>query len=784
MRRSIVYLDNLPTEADLNDIFNIFGRYGAIEKVKFPKQYVDGDEEGYSTGIALVKFKKAETVAKCIDDQNPIIIDGNVIHVYDNPLTIKNKIGTSVFVFFSSIGETREKIVERLKVFSPISCQIYHPPQFNRLGMAIVQFRSIKDKDMAIQRENKNEAEGFLVRRPLYAFETLDFDDDDALPKLVVTPPSSLYENVVENDRWYDFEITYLNSKYRVNSFVASSFSKKIQSHLLNPPIVNPNSIASNVTLSGPFNLVVQSLMGHEIQINSNNVIFLLLCAKDFEMEQLTQACLQLVNDMSDDELVFHFTSDLCTYKLDYTKQVDYIVKNFDELHIAPSFKLLPLDVVVAVLEKVPEKTKDSLPFADWLLSYIGQDAEARARLISFIPFGKIDTASVRNILSRVGVNMNSLKDAIIRNIVIGSGPEASSRPTNVIKCPYEHGNQLRGIFSRIKELRGQPASEVVSVSGTSDLHMILDPTWTKAWVSPSIQDMWICFDLDARQPPNKATARYLNVKSYTIRTALQNEPCHLRSWKLEGSNDLVNWYLLHNQHKCSVLKGNGKSSTFNTNNPVKGQPIAFKYVKLTQTDKNWADTYALCLQAIEFHGEVYVGENREKKEVFRYEKGKEWSGYFDYLTRLSIGNPVHSHEVAITSAASPSKLVDLEWPNGYWRSPDAPNSYVLFKFPDMSVSIETYLIKSYSAPGNCYPMTWELEGSDDGIQWTVIDRRTKVKTLCGPGKVGTFICDPSKKYKFIRIKQNGENYAGQHSFIMSHIEFFGSIYIYNNESS
>ena len=199
----------------------------------------------------------------------------------------------------------------------------------------------------------------------------------------------------------------------------------------------------------------------------------------------------------------------------DYSKQVDYIVKNFDELHTAPSFKLLPLDVVVAVLEKVPEKTKDSLPFADWLLQYIGQDAEARARLISFIPFGKIDGASVRNILSRVGVNMNSLKDAIIRNIVIGSGPESSGGPTNVIKCPYEHGNQLNGIFSKIKELRGQPASEVLKVTGTSDLHMILDPTWTKAWVSPSIPDMWICFDLDARQPQNKATARYLNVKSF-----------------------------------------------------------------------------------------------------------------------------------------------------------------------------------------------------------------------------------------------------------------------------
>ena len=778
MRSPIVYLDNLPTEANLNDIFTIFGKYGPIERVKFPKQYADDeDEEGYSTGIALVKFKRQETAIKCVNDKNPIIIDGHVIHVYNSPDAIKNRVLTSVFVFFSSVGETREHIAQRLSMFSPISCQIYHPAQYNRYGMAVVQFRSNKDKDMAIEREKQNEKEGFMVKRPLYDFETLEFEDNDLLPKLVVTPPSHAYESTSEFDRWYDFEIKHQDSTYRVNSFVASSLSKKIRDQLMGPPSPTKFSLQSSVTVNGPYNLIISSLMGHEIHINAENVIFLLLCAKDLEMDQLADACWQLVNDMSDSELVFHFACDLCMYKLDYSKQVQYIVDNFDKLQNDPSFKLLPLDVVISVLEKIPEKTRDSLPFADWLLSYIGQNSEARVRLISFIPFGKIDSASVRNILSRVGVNMNSLKDAIIRNIVIGSGPEAPSGPTNVIKCPYEHGNLLRGIFSIIKDIKGLPASEVIKVTGTSDLHMILDPTWTKSWVSPSIPDMWVCFDLDASQK-----MRFLSVKSYTIRTALQNEPCHLRSWKLEGSNDMKTWWLLHNQPKCSVLKGNGKTSTFNTNMPVKGQPIAFRYVKLTQTDKNWADTYALCIQAIEFHGEVYMGEKREKKGVFRYEKGKEWSGYFDYLTRLSIGNPVHSKEVAITSAASPSKLVDLEWPNGYWRSPDSPNSYVLFSFPGMSVSIETYVIKSYSGAGNCYPTTWEIEGSDDNVQWTIIDKKTKVKTLCGPGKIGIFTCDPSKKYKYIRIKQNGENNAGQHSFVLSHVEFFGSIYLYDKE--
>lgn len=637
--------------------------------------------------------------------------------------------------------------------------------------MAIIQFSSDKDRELVLSRESQVKTESqLIIGRPQYDFEILSFEDEEKFPEVIVTPPSACYSDQLQFQYFYDFEIKYLDQSFKVNSFLASSLSNKISAQLQNN--MNSLSIQSNVHMKGPFNLVCQSLMGHEITITSENAIFLLLCAKDLEMSQLTDACMEFVTDMSDFDLMFRFASDLCTNGLDYSHHVDYITEHFNTLKDETQFKSLPLQMVYDILTKLPAETKDTSNFADWLLSFLGENAEARARLVNFLPFTKIEAKSIRNILSRIGVNMNTLKTSLI-NIVDHGFEGLDDGPTDTIKCPYSHSDPDSGIFSALSKRNGCKPSKIIEVSSTSDIWMVIDPSWNKSWVSASIPDMWIMFDLDARKNP-KQPFRRLQVKSYTLRTALSGEMGHLKSWVLEGANDPNDqWTVLHNQPKCSVLHGPGKSHTFDTSN---SKP--FRYIRLRMTGKNWADSESLCLQCIEFFGEVFYGEDQEKKEIIKYDPGKEWNGYFDWLKRFSEGNPIFAGEIAIDCASSASNIVDSGW-NGYWRSPDTPNSFVIFKFPNMSVSIDMYFMQTYSGSGNCYPQTWVVEGSNDGLKWDFIDQKSKVTNLKGSGKGGLFACKPSEKFKMIRIKQNGENNAGQHSFMLSHVEFYGRLFLF-----
>lgn len=771
---SVLYLDNLPSDSSLNDIFSKFGKYGTIEKVKFLKQYNNESTEGYFAGIALVQFKDKKSVSECCNDTQPIIISGRVIHKFQSPISINNRISTSIFLFFKCIGETAEGIMKKLEFYSPINCQILHPVGFKRDGMAIVQFNSDRDKETILSRENqvKNENQ-YILCRPQYDFELLSFEDEETFPAITVTPPTSLYADPLQFPRYYDFEIKYHEQSFKVNTFLASSLSNKISLQLQNN--VPISSYTCNVSMKGPFNLICQTLMGQEIPITSDNVIFFLLCAKDLEISQLTEACMEFITDMSDTDLLFRFATDLCLNGLDYTAHVNYISDHFDLLKDNPAFKSLPLQIVYDVLAQLPAEKTDTSIFATWLLSFVGENSEARVKLVKFLPFSKIDASNIRNILSRTGVNMNALKEPLIKIVDSGfEGFEDNSKDT--YKCSYTQENKTHGIFAELSKRYGKKASEIVTVNGTSDIASIVDPTSRRAWVSPSIPNMWIMFDLDPGKGQDQP-CRKLLLRHYTLKTASSGEVCHLKSWILEGANDVNSqWTCLHDQAECSTLRSSGKISTFQS---VASGNKPFRYIRLRMTGKNWDKSESLCLQSIEFYGEIYFGDETEKKECFRYENnGKDWCGFFDWLRRKSLGNPALNKEIAIHTAANPAYICDSCW-NGYWRSPNLPNSNIEFILPEMTqICIESYNLKTCKECGKDYPQNWVIEGSEDGKRWTVIDQRTNVDTLKKADTICNFPCKMSQRYSFIRIKQNGKNGNGQDTFYLSNVEFFGELFI------
>ena len=793
-RRTIAYLDNLPIDVTINDIYQYFGKYGKILRLKFLNAFgavFEGIIE-YPTGIALLMFETEKELMNCIVDETPIIISGHIVEKYDSPQIIRYRMRNSAFLFFKSLYDTYEKIIQKLSLFNIVSCQILHSVQCNKPGFAIIEFISQQERTLAIE-NNSNEI--FNIQEPLYIFDLFEFEDEDDLPHQIIYPDTKNFLDIRSFQRWYDFEIKYLENIYKVNSFLASTYSKKIHDILLN----NSNLYNYNCKIKqrGPFELIIKSLMSHDIYINTDNSIFLLLCGIELEMDKLIESCYQIINDMSNSEKIFYFVNELCKNNLNYDNHVKYITQNFELFKDDTNFKSLlndSSDVIIAVFNSLPISIKESSQFADYLLSFVSYSTEARAKLISCIPFHKMDAKKIRNILSEPGINMNFLRDSIIKLLKNGIDPE-EEKPIEIIEKPFIR-SKYDGIFNFIKESFGLPASEIIEVNSTNDLPNIIDPNWTKYWISPIIQQMWLEIDVDPNNikklffipgsnnnknskdskdsQDNKPIFRKIKVIAYTLKTIPVQDGGHLKSWVLEGKNDNKDWIILDEQKKSTSLKGPNKFSTFIIKKP--SEPV--RYIRLRQTDKNYSDNDSMSLQALELFGEVYEGNNQDKKDVFKYERGKEWYGFFDNLSK-NLGNPIYNKKISIKSAASPNNLINYGW-NGYWKSPDIPNSFVSFRFPGMKIELEAYTLKSPPI-GKTFPITWVVEGSNDGAKWFLIDEQKNITSLCSNNAQIDFKCQKSNLFEYIRIKQTGKNKAGTDGFYLSFVEFYGKIHKFHN---
>jgi hypothetical protein len=170
------------------------------------------------------------------------------------------------------------------------------------------------------------------------------------------------------------------------------------------------------------------------------------------------------------------------------------------------------------------------------------------------------------------------------------------------------------------------------------------------------------------------------------------------------------------------------------------------------------------------------------------YSEGKPFEGIINYLTVECDGNVHEKGIVTITTSDAESnlprsigeefrendfvKLVEYGERKS-WFSKNLPNSWVCFDFREKSVSVSSYTISS-GLNWAGYPLKWELEGSTDGQQWKLIDRR-ETQDLGQDYAIGTFECSESEEFfRFVRLRQTGKDSLDCDSLRLSGVEFFG----------
>ncbi|KAH0787245.1 F5/8 type C domain containing protein [Histomonas meleagridis] len=710
----------------------------------------------YSSGIALIEFTTRSSASKCINDEEALILDGYVLKHHKDPSKIKSLFSKAIFIFFTSPTVTVDSLKEKFKDYQIESLEIMHPVRYNKPGMILVSFCNIYTRDNAVDKFNTPE---FTAELPSYDFESLCFDDDEdtKIQPIIFDPMQSSNFNNVQYQLFLDFEIQYLNSIYRVNSFLASQHSTKIRNRLLNSKKSNRYSIISNVTAKGPFHLVVNTLVGDPIRIFQDNAVFLLLCSWDLGISQLEQASLQLIDDFADEDVVIFFCKELYKYKLDTSKHVQHLIQNFDKFHKNPLFSTLPMDIISEVLQS-DHLNESSDEVSRWLFDFFERHDDIRSSLIPFmVKYADLmSSQQVRSIISKPGANLNQMRSSLTGALI--SSP---SNESEIDSVGHECGQS--GVFRYISNFYGKPASEIITVTGTNNLPLLIDPQSNpyECYVSPSIKSMWIQFDF--RKHP-------FIVKSYTLQSPLSEgeDQQHLKSWNLLGSNDEQYWETLHQVENDSSLHGKGKINTWHlTNNNTE-----YKFLRILMTGPNWQDNHILALQTIEFYGNF-----TKNKDMALYVPGKEWNGIFGYLYKMFPTNPIHIGEVKIKTAADPDNLINPQFMgnNFIWRSSKSlVPPFLMFDFKNMLVSVDKYVFKTGN--GNSIPTLLELQGSENGIMWENIDTRRCRNDLKQWSEQVFNLEKRSKPYRQLRIILEAPNKGGQNVFCLSGIEFFGKI--------
>jgi hypothetical protein len=105
----------------------------------------------------------------------------------------------------------------------------------------------------------------------------------------------------------------------------------------------------------------------------------------------------------------------------------------------------------------------------------------------------------------------------------------------------------------------------------------------------------------------------------------------------------------------------------------------------------------------------------------------------------------------------------------------DRPGQWLCYTFLDRPRFVSAYVIEScpYEA-GSVHPRSWALDGSNDGTEWTELDRRVENTVLNGASILGTFAIKRPGAFRQFRLCQTRPNHSGNHVFAVGYFDLCG----------
>jgi hypothetical protein len=223
----------------------------------------------------------------------------------------------------------------------------------------------------------------------------------------------------------------------------------------------------------------------------------------------------------------------------------------------------------------------------------------------------------------------------------------------------------------------------------------------------------------------------------------------------LEESNQRLSWYLQCLEGELDLLSRQSH--------------------QISETNRNLWQLLGLGQDGVSPH----FGRNRSR---FQYDRTAPLRGIIADLTAKAEGNVHEKGIVNITSKTaqdinSVKEIANLQ-ANTYFWSREGPGQWICLDFLGRRAEITQYTIKSSPhRRGGHHLKSWVLEVSQNGTNWTLIDRHQDDTELNDKGAIRNYHVIEGPPMRFVRLRQTGPNHADARYLILGAIELFGNLF-------
>jgi hypothetical protein len=247
-----------------------------------------------------------------------------------------------------------------------------------------------------------------------------------------------------------------------------------------------------------------------------------------------------------------------------------------------------------SILEEIVGSQWLRLPNEDSLLNFIGQvDSEDQTRLLRYLRIEYLSCEAMKVFLEQFADSIldPAIWESLCYRLLLPVSPSSSERSSISasrfnpgVEFPMKEVKSLEGIVSYLYAEYG----DVIKITSKSEGSLELYPAgYANGVSSKDHPGQWVCWDF---------RKMWIYPTHYTINSY------NLRSWILEGSVDGRTWTEIDRQADLTDFKdGTDPEASFAVSNP-----FGCRFIRLTQTGKNWDGSDRLSFHAAEFFGTLF----------------------------------------------------------------------------------------------------------------------------------------------------------------------------------
>lgn len=413
-------------------------------------------------------------------------------------------------------------------------------------------------------------------------------------------------------------DLTIINDgrNYQCHAIVLSAISQKIYELMESEP--TRKSIQFEfIDQNDDFQKIIDFCYGFDYVIHPKNYDITYIVSTELKIKELQEPSKDcLIKSFSDKTVIGSLLNVLAANGY-YEPHLNYIRSHFQEMMDMEELIDLPRPILEAILSASELNIENENQLAYWVTKVVALKGREYQTLIDFLYLANLDNDALLKLCTIENINSAKLiqdqskqKQEKNPKTRVYSSPqvniEALIRSNDSLPIEFDKSHPFDGIIRYVL---------TTSETGKPNIKLFSSSVWTtcnnrenyfkltnllqldnehSCWYSHGSPDQWVLYDFSPRA---------LKITGYTLRTSGGNKGSgHLKSWKIDVSNDNKNWVCIDERHDVDQLNDN--YATFSIVSGIHCDQF-YRFVRITQIGKNHHNDYSFILSCCEFYGEI-----------------------------------------------------------------------------------------------------------------------------------------------------------------------------------